>query len=540
MTVVGIDLGTTFSAVATLDEAGSPICIANVDGEFTTPSVIHFEEPGKLLVGTRAARAKSSHPRRTVDLIKRHIGDKHFRFECDGRVYRPVELSALILRKLKEDAEQKIGPISDAVITVPAYFDERRRQETSLAGELAGLSILEIVNEPTAAALDHVYRRLIKEHHTLDAASYALHTRSSKENVVVYDLGGGTFDVSVLVRERADIRVLATAGDVELGGFDWTQRIADTLHDKVSESLDVHSRSDLKLTSQIFDTAETIKRDLTSCSKTTFCFDTQYGECKGDFSRDNLETLTADLLFRTESRLNRVLRDANLKWGDISTVMITGGASRMPMVKELVTRLSGIDAIESRSPDHAVAEGAAIYANMLGIRRSDNQGGAYNTHANVSLWSRLGAKVSKTIGSMHATSVNAHSLGIVTTKSDSKRHVHRMIPRNTGLPTEVSHCFGTVRPNQQRVNIEVVEGESRKAEECYPIGSCAITNLPPGLPRASPIEVRFQYDSGGRLNITAKHIPSGIWATTSIDRDSGIDAERSGLSKDLIEHLIVR
>ena len=616
MNYIGIDLGTTFSAVAHLGPQGQPITIPNAEGELTTPSVILFESDDSAIVGREAKRAALAEPGNVAEDVKRYMGEESYPKLLRGRSISPINLSAIILKKLLQDAEVRLGPIDGAVITVPAYFDENRRQATAAAAHSAGLELIGIINEPTAAALAHAFRSYTTPEGgvaDLAAADNQLPIIS-----VVYDLGGGTFDVTVLRAVGYDLTVLATAGDVQLGGRDWDKRLYDHLSDMFVREHGADPRDDALSRQQLESTAEEIKKDLSRRDHTMFVVNHAGKTLRGELTRSQFEEMTADLLFRTESRLSRALRDAEITWGDVDDVLAVGGSTRMPQVQAMLSRVTGMMPNASISPDEAVAHGAAIHAAVcvagsgrpeipeaelcddqadeseeiipaeeiveaeevavpeepptelerlaaagvpqagapVGTTPLDELAAALSgkTPATASgqtlerhfdttaidnekreeflAW--LGSELSTLIGSIHTTSVNAHTLGVVAETQSGRLLVSPLISRNTLLPARETKCYATVTDSQERVMVRIVEGEASAAEDCLLVGTCIIKSLPPGLPKGSPIVVTFNYDADGRLHVHAVHLASGSWAETFIRRGDGVDGARVHMNKEIL------
>lgn len=360
MNYIGIDLGTTFSAVAHLGPQGRPITIPNAEGELTTPSVILFESDESAIVGREAKRAALAEPGNVAEDVKRYMGEESYPKLLRGRTISPINLSAIILKKLLQDAEARLGPIEGAVITVPAYFDENRRQATAAAAHSAGLALIGIINEPTAAALAHAFKSYTTPE---GGVAEILHADGQLPEIsVVYDLGGGTFDVTVLRAVGYDLTVLATAGDVQLGGRDWDKRLYDHLADMFVSEHGADPRDDALSRQQLESTAEEMKKDLSRRDHTLFVVNHAGKTLQGMLTRSQFEEMTADLLFRTESRLSRAVRDAGINWGDVDDVLAVGGSTRMPQVQAMLSRVTGMSPDASISPDEAVAHGAAIHA----------------------------------------------------------------------------------------------------------------------------------------------------------------------------------
>ncbi|KLO63563.1 molecular chaperone DnaK [Dermacoccus sp. PE3] len=464
---VGIDLGTTNSAVAVL-EGNEPKIIANAEGARTTPSVVAFSKGGEILVGEIAKRQAVTNVDRTIRSVKRHMGTD-WSTQIDDKKYTPQEISARTLMKLKRDAESYLGEdVTDAVITVPAYFDDAERQATKEAGEIAGLNVLRIVNEPTAAAL-----------------AYGLDKGKEDELILVFDLGGGTFDVSLLEVGKdeedgfATIQVRATSGDNKLGGDDWDQRIVDHLVNKVKSESGVDLSKDKIAMQRLRDAAEQAKKELSSSSSTNISL--QYlsmGEngpihAEETLTRAQFEKMTSDLLERTKQPFENVLKDAGVKVGEIDHVVLVGGSTRMPAVTELVTKLcDGKEPNKGVNPDEVVAVGAALQAGVLKGERKD----------------------------VLLIDVTPLSLGIETKGG----LFTKLIERNTAIPTKRTEVFSTAEDNQPSVDIQVFQGEREIAKANKPLGNFELTGIAPA-PRGVPqIEVTFDIDANGIVHVSAK------------------------------------
>ena len=576
MPYIGIDLGTTFSAMAYLDRDGKPVTIPNAEGDLTTPSVVLFESETEVIVGREARRASLAEPDRVAEDVKRYMGDDFYPRVLLGQRLSPITLSAMILRKLMQDARARAGSIDGAVITVPAYFDEFRRQATAAAAELAGLRLLDIINEPTAAALAYAYRGFVAD---------GTVARGQPRTVLVYDLGGGTFDVTLLRTVGGDLTVLATAGDVRLGGRDWDERLFNHLADLFVREHGDDPRDDPLSRQQLMSLAEEAKKDLSRRTHTPYVVNHAGKSLRGQITRAEFDQLTADLLFRSESRVSRVLRDAGLAWDAVDELLAVGGSTRMPQVQEMLQRISGKTPNTSVSPDEAVAHGAAIHAAIAVAahggeapaapaatppaggegpppaepsagqegdalsqlaaatttiqRPAADPAPAIDAAEEKKFLAWLGDKLVRLLRSVHTTNVNAHSLGVVAEDRAGRRFVRHLIARNSRLPAAASRCFATVTTNQRRVTVEIVEGESEAVDYCLAVGTCVITQLPAGLPRGSPIEVTFRYDRSGRLHVQAVHLASGAWAETLIQRGGGVDPQKIHLSRELLQRVSV-
>ena len=616
MNYIGIDLGTTFSAVAHLGPQGQPITIPNAEGELTTPSVVLFESDDSAIVGREAKRAALAEPGNVAEDVKRYMGEESYPKSLRGRSISPINLSAIILKKLLQDAEARLGPIDGAVITVPAYFDENRRQATAAAAHSAGLKLIGIINEPTAAALAHAFRSYTTPEGGVTDIVNA--DGQLPEISVVYDLGGGTFDVTVLRAVGYDLTVLATAGDVQLGGRDWDKRLYDHLADMFVREHGADPRDDALSRRQLESTAEEMKKDLSRRDHTMFVVNHAGKTLRGDLTRSQFEEMTADLLFRTESRLSRALRDAGINWGDVDDVLAVGGSTRMPQVQAMLSRVTGMTPDVSISPDEAVAHGAAIHAAVCvansgrseipvaelcgdeideseeivpaeivepaspappaepatelerlaeaaAVPQAEAPAGrspldelaaalsgdspapasgqtperhldttAIDNEKREEFLDWLGTELAALISSIHTTSVNAHTLGVVAETQGGRLLVSPLISRNTLLPARETKVYATVTDSQERVTVRIVEGESRAAEDCLLVGTCIIKSLPPGLPKGSPIVVTFNYDADGRLHVQAVHLASGSWAETFIRRGDGVDGARVRMNKEIL------
>jgi molecular chaperone DnaK len=469
--IVGIDLGTTYSAVAYLDDIDRPKTLLNAEGDKLTPSVLLFEG-NNVIVGKEAVKAMST----DMDLIaacpKRDLGQRFFHKPIGGRQYPPEALEAWILNKLRIDASLQIGDFEKVVITVPAYFDEVRRKATQDAGYMAGFEVIDIINEPTAAAVAFGFQQGF-----LNQVGEA----RSRMRVVVYDLGGGTFDTTVMEIKGAEFRTLATDGDMQLGGRDWDQRMVDYVSQQFMTQFNVDPRTDNNMLGRLWRECEDAKRTLSAREKAVLTIDFQGNSSKIEITRHKFQELTADLVDRTAFTTRQVLQAAGLSWSDIDRVLMVGGSTRMPAVREMLTKLSGQQPDHSVSPDEAVAHGAALRAGFL-IK-----------------------KYGESSTPIRIKNVNSHSLGVVATDPQTRRPRNAtLIPRNTPLPVVARRVFQTQKPGQKSIRVEIVEGESVSPEECTKIGKCSIRELPPNLPAQTPIEVRFCYEENGRLEVHVK------------------------------------
>ena len=489
---VGIDLGTTFSVVARLDEHGQPTTLVNAEGDRVTPSVVLFEDEN-VVVGKEALKAMATEADCVAECSKRDVGRRVFHKVFEGRQYPPEVLEAWILNKLRHDAQQQIGPVGRVVITVPAYFDEVRRKATQDAGYMAGFEVLDIINEPTAAAVAYGFQQGF-----LDAGG------SSREpqRVLVYDLGGGTFDVTVTEIRGTEFIALATDGDVRLGGYDWDQRLVDLVAESFIREHYVDPREDPSMAGKLWRECEDAKRTLSARAKASVSCDYKGFTSRVEISKEQFEEATRDLLDRTRFTTEQTLKAAGLQWGDVDRVLLVGGSTRMPMVKSMLHQLSGKEPDASVAADEAVAHGAALRAGLL-LAESQGQRSAFSIK-----------------------NVNSHSLGVVGTDRKTKRRRNGiLIPRNTPLPVTAKRTFKTSKENQKSILVQIVEGESPSADDCTEIGKCTVRDLPPQLPARSPIEVFFRYNANGRLKVKVTVPNTDSQVKTEVVRENSLSKE---------------
>jgi molecular chaperone DnaK len=516
MQVVGIDLGTTYSAVAALDDRGQPVTLPNRDGDMLTPSAVLLLDDGTAVVGQAALDVAQEQPDRVATLVKRRMGLDSYGRPVAGRDFRPETLSAVLLRKLVQDAEQRIGPISKAVITVPAYFDDTRRKATQDAGRIAGLDVLDILDEPTAAALAYSFQR----GHSVPSPHATLTDRP--QTILVYDLGGGTFDVTVVKLLPKRFQVLAIEGDVRLGGKDWDDRIVNHVAEAFQARYDEDPRSDAQSLAVLQAAAERAKRTLSKLDQASVTVNHAGRKLAVPLSRREFEALSRDLLTRTRLTTQQVLRQANVSWEQVDRVLLVGGSTHMPMTGAMLRDLSGRPPDNSLAVSEVVARGAAIHAGILAARGGDVAPG---TAAN--------------LADVIEISVNAHSLGIEVRK-DADRANDVLIPKNTQLPSAASRVYYTLSDNQQRVRVRVLQGEATQADACIPVGECWIEGLPPVLPKGSPVQVRCAVAANGLIDVMALDMTTGRMARAEIHRTSGLTDEEVDREADWVRGLRIQ
>lgn len=493
--ILGIDLGTTNSCMAVI-EGGEPTVIPNAEGGRTTPSVVGFSKKGEKLVGQVAKRQMITNADNTVYSIKRHMGEAGYKVALSGKDYTPQEISAMILRKMKEDAEAYLGEtIIQAVITVPAYFNDAQRQATKDAGAIAGLEVMRIINEPTAAAL-----------------AYGLDKEAEDHKILIYDLGGGTFDVSILELGGGVFEVLSTSGDTHLGGDDFDQRIVDYLVEQFRKNEGIDLSKDRAALQRLRDAAEKAKIELSGIPSTNVNLPFITADANGqpkhidiDLTRAQFEKMTADLLDKTLVSVNQAMKDAKLTAKDIDRVLLVGGSTRMPAVTELIKKVTGKDPYKNINPDEAVAVGAAIQGGVLG-------------------------------GEVHDVlllDVTPLTLGIETLGGVATP----LIERNTTIPVRKSQVFSTAADSQPSVEIHVLQGERGIASANKTLGRFILDGIPPA-PRGIPqIEVTFDIDANGILHVRAKDLGTGKEQSISIQKPGGLsDDEINKMVKDAELH----
>jgi molecular chaperone DnaK len=517
--VVGIDLGTTFSAIATLDDRGQPVTLPNRDGEMLTPSAVLIDDDGGAVVGQSALDVALERPDRVASLIKRRMGHPDLGHDVAGRAFRPETLSAIILRKLVQDAEHRLGPIKQAVITVPAYFDDTRRKATHDAGRIAGLDVLDILDEPTAAALSYALQAPVGT----PEPSTAL---DAPRTVLVYDLGGGTFDVSLVRLAKRRFQSLAIEGDVRLGGKDWDDRVVDYVAGQFLKQHGSDPRTDPQSLAVLQSAAERTKRTLSRLGQASITCSHNGKMLAVPLTRTEFETITRDLLTRTRLTTQAVLRQANMTWEQIDRVLLVGGSTHMPMCGQMLRDLSGKPPDNSLAVSEVVARGAALHAGIVAARHAETSG-------------LLEAGVRDALGDVVEIHVNAHSLGIEV-RQQTERVNDILIGRNTQLPAAASRVYFTVSPNQSKVRVRVLQGEAHQSEACISIGECWVEGLPPNLPQGSPVQVRCGVASNGLVDVMALDMTSGRMARVEIRRSSGLSDDEVAREADWVRSLKIQ
>ena len=507
---VGIDLGTTFSTLAIVNEQGEPTPIPNDDDDVETASLILLAENRHVIVGPNRSRAAMEDPENVIERIKRQMGTVGYHRTFDGQEITPEFVSSLILRKLKQDGERVLGPIANAVITVPYYFNDTRRKSTQDAGRIAGLNVVSIINEPTAAALTYAL-------HRGDLGRDELHQKTHK--ILIYDLGGGTFDSTVVEYSANNFHVVSTDGDVKLSGGDSNDRLADYVCQEFQEKHGVNLHQSPKTMQILRNDCDVAKIQLTTREQTTISCRHEGMSVTVPVTRQLFEELTFDLLQRTADTTEFVIQQAKMKFSDLDAVVMIGGSTLMPQVPAMLERVTGL--VPYLNPDldphTAVARGAAIHAAILEAQ--------YNKNADID------ERVKKMFVNVHEEDVNSHGLGIVAANKDKQAINHIMIPRNTTLPFSVSKTFQTTKDGQTRISVQVMEGDAPDPTACALLGKCRIVDLPENMPKGTPVEVTYSFDKAGRISVSARE--------KLTNKEAKIEIERRGvLTEEEVEKFI--
>ena len=505
--IVGIDLGTTFSAIAYVNSYGKPEIIPNLEGERTTPSVIFFEEDdGTPIVGQTAFNQAITNPERTVRFVKRQMGNPSFRFNVDGEDYLPETLSAIILKKLKNDAEERLGKeIKRAVISVPAYFKDAQREATKQAAEIAGLEVIRIINGPTAAAL-----------------AYGL-DKEEDQTILIYDFGGGTFDVTILKVAGREFTVLATDGDPQLGGSDVDAVLVKYLAEDFKEVHNIDLREHPHTNQDLWQKAEITKKDVGLKNSVKIVLSHGEKTARLDLDRDDFEDLIEDLINKTETYMEKVIEDAKMDWSDIDKIILVGGSSRIPAVQKMIKRVTGKEPVKDTNPDECVALGAAIQAVVATKETPKDSNVKKSTEETPYLKSDKGEIIDLVINE-----VASHSLGIRVKSAQTGKYINSIIiPRLTQIPCEKTKIYGTSEDNQSRVEFDVLQGEDEdpRSPDVDRIGKAGLKNLPSHKAGELKIEVTLKYTADGIIEVVTREQMSGQVSRESIMQKSGILAD---------------
>ncbi len=497
---VGIDLGTSNSALAYLNAHGEPILIGDQHGHDLTPSIVRFSGSSEVEVG-HLDPDDIDDPDDVIVAVKRLMGTQEIVREVGGQQLRPEFISALILRKLKQAAEQSLGEVTNAVISVPYYFNDPCRRATRDAGEIAGLNVVDVINEPTAATLAYAW---------ICGELGRSEVFSAEKKILVYDLGGGTFDATLVRYSPTEFTVIGTDGDTFLGGLDWTKRIVDIVSEKFIERFDVDPREDPSVLLHLTAQCDIAKHELSTDEATSVVLYYDDAQFRVVIKRSDFEQQTADLLQRTRDTVELLLRNCGVAAGELHETLLIGGSTRMPAVAAMLESVTGKPPSTRLDPQRAVAQGAAVHAAILEARAQRGEG----TMADALL---------RRLRSVRAEDVNSHSLGIELTDplDRSVKTNHVMIPRNSLLPSQKLQRFKTNTRNPDGIRVRLLEGESADASACTVVGECRITGLPENLPAGSPVEVTYQYDVNRHIAVYAKEMTGGNEASVRIVWDAG-------------------
>ena len=485
----GIDLGTTNSAIAVVNQHGKPDIIANNEGERITPSAVVIEPDGVPLVGIEAVNQALIEPERTVRLIKREMGNPSYRLNIDGEEYSPETISAFILQKLVKDASERLGQdITKVAITTPAYFNDAKREATRQAAEIAGLEVVRIINEPTAAAI-----------------AYGL-DKEENQTILVYDWGGGTFDVTIMKIENREFTVLATDGDARLGGADVDAKLVDFLAEDFLEVHDIDLREEPHTLQDLRDKAEIAKKDLSFRNSTIVTLSQGEKTARVNIDRDDFNDLIEDLIAKTEDCLNRVIKDAGINCSEIDKVLLVGGSTRIPLVKDTIVRVTGLEPVNDINPDECVAMGAAIQA-VIGMQDTPSEHRQDLDEESALVLDEVAESLD-----IQVIDVATHSLGVKAFSPSRNRYVNSIIiPRLTQIPCEFTKIYRTSEDNQQRVQFDVLQGEEEnpRSPDVDRIGKAGLRDLPPHQVGELFLEVTLRYTVDGTVEVITKEQQSG-------------------------------
>ena len=496
---VGIDLGTTYSCLAYLNEHGEPITVPNKDGELSTPSVVLFDGD-HVIVGTEALRNSIRQPDKVIVHAKRYMGSPTHRWKINGKSYSPVDISTFILKSMLDSARERVGDIERAVITVPAQFSDVQRQATAEAGKRAGLKHVDIINEPVAAALCFV----------LGTEGIWFTELATAQTIMVVDLGGGTFDLSLVRYQKNEVRVIASGGDLHLGGLDWNKALEVAIGKQFQKEFGIDPMKDRESAQALALEAEQTKRSLSVRPKAALTCAAGGQRKTYQVELEQFERLTKDLVDRSEKLTLDLLKEHNMGWAKVDVVLTTGGSSRMPMIRSLFKRLSGRTLNTSLSPDQSIAHGATYYAGMLLSNSAFAQ-------------SILNPTAAARLKQFKQHSATARALGVLIRDTATQSRVpHYILPANTPLPTSVTQIYGTVSDNQRRVHLRIVESGTAADSSPVELGMCRVDPLPENLPEGTEIEVTIRYDEQARVHVEAKVLKTGQVAKTEIVRPENL------------------
>lgn len=532
---VGIDLGTTYSTIAYLDDGGQVVVVPNRHGSLLTPSVVLYDRAGTVVVGQEAKAAAAFEPERVVECVKRDMGQDCLTRPVPGPSLRPEEVSAAILRRLKDDFESQVGPISDAVITVPAYFDDIRRKATCEAGQIAGLTVSAVLNEPVAAAMAFSLRETLARAGPRRLSTGEVFVEIARaQTVLVFDLGGGTFDVTIVRSDGREFTTLATDGNVRLGGKDWDDCIIRHLAERISQQPAVDFSKDPAARAELAEVAERAKRALSDRPSTPVRVRVGGRPFSCELDRATFDELTADLLAHTELTTELVIEQAALTWTNIDKVLLVGGSTKMPQVSRMLRKVTGKEPDASLAADLAVSQGAAIYSAMLAAKRAprDQEGVPVEELP-------FDGEVLTTLDSLDVRHVNSHSLGVVARNRAGRKINSILIRKNTPIPHAVVKTFGLEMKGQTTVRVTILEGEAEDPSACSVVGKCLVSDLPPGLPRGAPVRITCRYDTDGRIHVEARDMVSQRVARAEIQRTHGLSTERMSELTESVARLVI-